>query len=276
MRAKVTIGEFSRAAHLSVKTLRHYHDVGLLEPREVDPDSGYRYYSEDQIPQAQVIRRLRGLQMPVAEVRSLLATEDAAVRNELIVAHLDRLEAELAETAAAADALRDLLRRPPSSPEVEHRTVLPTAAVAIEATVQRNDVITWWQGALGELEATVRAQRLTATGPSGGLFDSAIFQEDRGSAIVFIPVDGQVKAIGRVTPVVIPGAELAIIRHHGSLSTIDVAYGELGAWVMKHEISIDGPLREYYLQVDFDDLRSETWETEIGWPVFRADAEAAR
>jgi DNA-binding transcriptional MerR regulator len=75
--SKVTIGDFSRASHLSVKTLRHYHDVGLLEPSEVDPDNGYRYYSEQQIVLAQVIRRLRSLQMPVAEVKSVLSTSDA-------------------------------------------------------------------------------------------------------------------------------------------------------------------------------------------------------
>ena len=69
MTRHVTIGEFSRASHLSVKTLRHYHEVGLLEPSEVDPANGYRYYAEDQIPVAQVIRRLRGLEMPVAEVK---------------------------------------------------------------------------------------------------------------------------------------------------------------------------------------------------------------
>src|SRR6266566_4943311 len=59
VRTRVTIGDFSRASHLSVKTLRHYHEVGLLEPSEVDPHNGYRYYSEEQIPLAQVIRRLR-------------------------------------------------------------------------------------------------------------------------------------------------------------------------------------------------------------------------
>ncbi len=53
MRTRVTIGDFSRASQLSVKTLRHYHEAGLLEPSEVDPDNGYRYYSEDQIPLAQ-------------------------------------------------------------------------------------------------------------------------------------------------------------------------------------------------------------------------------
>ena len=69
------MGEFSRMTHLSVKTLRHYHQVGLLEPAEVNPDTGYRYYTPEQIPQAQVIRRLRDLEMPVAEVKVVLAAE---------------------------------------------------------------------------------------------------------------------------------------------------------------------------------------------------------
>jgi mycofactocin precursor peptide peptidase len=49
------VGDFARVTHLSVNTLRHYHQVGLLEPAAV-PASGYRYYSHDQIPAAQVIR----------------------------------------------------------------------------------------------------------------------------------------------------------------------------------------------------------------------------
>jgi DNA-binding transcriptional MerR regulator len=61
----LSIGDFSRVTHLSVKTLRHYHEVGLLEPAEIDPSSGYRHYALAQIPIAQVIRRFRDLEMPV-------------------------------------------------------------------------------------------------------------------------------------------------------------------------------------------------------------------
>ena len=86
------MGEFSRMTHLSVKTLRHYHQVGLLEPAQVNPETGYRYYSPDQIPQAQVIRRLRHLEMPVPEVKAVLAAPDVSIRNAVISAHLDRLE----------------------------------------------------------------------------------------------------------------------------------------------------------------------------------------
>ena len=59
MATLVTIGEFSRMTHLSVKALRHYHDVGVLEPAAVNPDTGYRSYDLSQVPAAQVIRRLR-------------------------------------------------------------------------------------------------------------------------------------------------------------------------------------------------------------------------
>src|SRR5450755_1026768 len=176
MRAQVTIGDFSRASHLSVKTLRHYHEVGLLEPAEVDPDTGYRYYSEEQIPIAQVIRRRRGLQMPVADVKSVLTATDSEARNRLIVAHLDRLEADLARTRAAVGELRALLERPQPPRAVLHRTAPPTNAIAIRQTVDRDDVLAWWQGALGELHAIVRAEGLRPSGPSSGLYSGEIFQ----------------------------------------------------------------------------------------------------
>src|SRR4029077_4590105 len=198
MAAGLTVGDFSRATHLGVKTLHHYHQVGLLEPAMVNPDTGYRYYSAGQIPAAQVIRRLRDLEMPVADVKAVLAAPDVPARNALIAAHLNRLEAGLAQTRAAVDSLRTLLQRADGPAVVEHRSVPATAAAAIGAVVDRADALAWWQGALGELRAAVRAQGLPAAGPGGGVFASELFQRDRGHATVFIPVPGRVRPIGRV------------------------------------------------------------------------------
>ena len=273
MGTRLTIGDFSRITHLSVKTLRHYHQVGLLEPDTIDQHNGYRYYSAAQVPTAQVVRRLRELEMPIPDVKAVLASSAASERNARIAAHLDALEAELARTRESVRALRDLLDRPSAAARIEYRTLPATPAVGIRQVVDREDILAWWQGALGELTATVRAQKLRPSGPSGGLYANEIFLHERGEATVFIPVDGAVRAIGRVVPFVVPAAELAVVRHHGSLDDIDLTYGELGSYAMNHEISVDGPLREYYLcgTQDTDDV--EKWETEIGWPVFRADAQ---
>jgi DNA-binding transcriptional MerR regulator len=267
----LSIGEFSRTTHLSVKTLRHYHDVGLLEPAFVDPGNGYRHYTEAQIPTAQVIRRLRDLEMPVADVCAVVAAPDGAERNSVIAAHLDRLEAELERTRRAVTSLRDLIAAPDGTLAVEHRTVAPIPALGIRAVVDREDVLAWWQGALGELHAAAGAQGLRVTGPSGGVYASELFQHDRGEATVFIPVEGRARAIGRVEPIVVPGAELAVVVHRGGLDDIDVTYGALGAYASAHELSIDGPLRETYLRGANDTDDSAAWETELGWPIFRSD-----
>ncbi|MDV3128549.1 MerR family transcriptional regulator [Mycobacterium sp. 21AC1] len=180
-----------------MKTLRHYHDVGLLEPDRVDPSTGYRYYTPAQVPTAQVVRRLRQLGMPIADVRAVL-TSAPTDRNRLIAGYLQRLENQLAETRTAVESLRAILERPAGNsagPPIEHLSVAATSAAAITATV-------------------------------------------------FIPVDRGVRSAGRVQEVVIN----------------------------RHEISVEGPLREYYERFYWDTDDSAQWSTTLCWPVFRADA----
>jgi DNA-binding transcriptional MerR regulator len=105
----LAIGDFSRATQLSVKTLRHYHTLGLLVPARVDSGTGYRRYTTDQIPTAQVIRRFRDLDVPLDDIREVLRAADPRTRNQLIARHLARVEQELARTQTAAASLRRLL-----------------------------------------------------------------------------------------------------------------------------------------------------------------------
>jgi DNA-binding transcriptional MerR regulator len=92
--ALLAIGDFSRATQLSVKMLRHYHQIGLLEPVDVDRATGYRRYSTDQISTAQIIRRFRALEMPLDEIRTVMSTTDIRQRNELINAQ-QRIDPEI-------------------------------------------------------------------------------------------------------------------------------------------------------------------------------------
>lgn len=272
MAAQLAIGEFSRITHLSVKTLRHYHDVGLLGPDHVDAATGYRYYSLDQVPVAQVIRRLRDLDMPIADIRSVLMAEEPDTRNRLIVTHMERLEQQLANTREAVEALRSILSRPSTTRQITHRSVAPVSAIGIQQVVDYDDLLVWWQGALGELHATVRAQHLERSGPSGGLYASELFQHERGLAAVFVPIDGAAKSTGRVTSFDVPAAELAIMEHQGPLGDLDLTYAELGSYTTRHEISVTGPLYEYYMHGTFDDPSESHWHIEVGWPIFRADS----
>jgi DNA-binding transcriptional MerR regulator len=271
MAASLPIGDFSRATHMSIKTLRHYHRVGLLEPADVDRFSGHRRYTTDQIPTAQVIRRFRELDMPIDEIRGVLAATDVTARNELIAAHLSRLEEGLARTQKAVSALQDLLGEPqkPTPPAISHRSVAAVSAAAVTAVIDMGDAGPWFQGALGELRATLGAQGLSATGAPGGVYEADLFTAERGQAMVFIGCTGQVRPVGRVEAVVVPPAELAVIVHHGAHDDIDRSYGALATHVTQHALAVDGPVREYYLSGRLDTPDESAWRTEIGWPIFQ-------
>ncbi len=268
MSPALTIGDFSKATHLSIRTLRHYHQIGLLAPTDVDPETGYRRYAAEQIPAAQVIRRFRTLDMSLDDIQAVLRTPDLRTRDHLIAAHLARMEADLARTQQAVASLRDLLEHGTTAAVIGHRSAHATPAAAISDDVGIADAMLWYQGALGELRATLAAQGVRVDGPAGGMFADELFADEHGRATIFIPCYGQVRPMGRVEPATVPAAELATIVHSGPHGDIDRAYGALGAHVAAHELGVDGPLREYYLVGPGDTLDEGAWRTEIGWPVF--------
>jgi DNA-binding transcriptional MerR regulator len=278
MPASLSIGDFSRATHLTVKTLRHYHRIGLLEPADVDPHTGYRRYTTEQIPTAQVIRRFRDLDMPLEDIQAVLAAPDLATRNARLTAHLDRLEEALGRTRRAVGSLRDLLAPavPAAPAAIEPRSVPATPAAAIIGVVDAEDTVDWVRGALAELRALLTARGLAQTGPAGGCYADEMFTHHRGEVITFVPCAGEVRPVGRVTGLVVPAAELAVITHAGPPSEVDRAYGALAAHVARHALAVAGPIREYYL-VGPDDTTDEAgWRTEIGWPVFTTGWPATR
>ena len=64
------IGEFSKLSRVSVRMLRHYDEIGLLPPASIDSATGYRYYSEDQLPVAGRITALRDIGFGLGEIQA--------------------------------------------------------------------------------------------------------------------------------------------------------------------------------------------------------------
>ena len=267
----LTIGEFSRITHLSVRMLRRYHESGLLEPATVDPDSGYRYYSPDQVPTAQVIRAFRELDMPVADVRAIVRTPEPDGRAALVESHLHRLEAELDRTRAAVTSLRRLLHPAPTPLEVELRRTEPREVAAVTGTVDHGDVLAWFAAAAAEIDDAVAGAGAAVTGPRGGVYAHELFTAERGDVLIHRPVD-HAPTVGRVRPHVLPAVELAVAVHRGPHDDIDVTYGELGRWVDRQALAISGPVHESYLVGPEHTDDATAWRTEIGWPVFATRA----
>jgi serine/threonine protein phosphatase PrpC len=104
----LTIGAFAQASGLTPKALRLYDQVGLLRPAAVDPESGYRLYAPEQLPQARVVAQLRLIGMPLATIRTVCALEPAAAA-EAINAYWQQVTTDTAARARLTASLVDYL-----------------------------------------------------------------------------------------------------------------------------------------------------------------------
>lgn len=264
----MAIGDFSRATHLSVKALRHYHDVDLLMPLDVDRQTGYRFYGVDQIKDAQVIRHLRKLEMPVDQVKAVLRAGDQPERNEIILAHLKRMEAQLESTRQTVSLLRAMLDEAAPG-KIEHRFLPLTLAAAVTEIVRLDAIDGWWSEAFAEIYRVLRARGQEPAGPGGGLYATELFTDEIGESTIYVPISKRIEQCGRVRAIEVPAAELAVAVHRGALAGAGPSYAALGRHVAENALGADGPIRERYVEV-FGSSTSDTVLTEICWPISKA------
>jgi DNA-binding transcriptional MerR regulator len=265
MTVPLTIGELSKMTYLSVKALRHYHEVGLLEPAEVDPSSGYRRYTADQVAVGQAIRRFRDLDMPLEQVRAVLQAPDLASRNEAILAHLEAMQDHLERTQRTVASLHSLLSGALSPRPVTYRTLAATPVVAVRGAVAFDDAGAWLEEGFAELHAAVDTADLTPAGPDGALYDDAFFTEGAGEVVAFVPVAdaASVGSTDRCLALELPATRVAAMVHDGPFDDLDQTYGALGTVVAELGLGVDGPIREIYLADD---------RAEVCWPITRGGA----
>jgi DNA-binding transcriptional MerR regulator len=259
----VTIGDFSKMTYLSVKALRHYHEVGLLEPAVVDASTGYRLYSPGQVSTAQAIRRFRDLDMPLERIRAVLEAPDVAARNEAILVHLRHMQEQLSRTQTTVASLQALLEDVRRPADVELRSVPAMQALAIGEHVAFDECPSWLDAALGELHEVLESLAIDPSGPDGALYPDEFFAAGAGPVVAFVPVRGL--ALDAAGPAgtragwrEIGAADLAVMVHSGPSGDIDQTYGALGTVVAERGIGAPGPIREHYLADD---------RAEVCWPV---------
>jgi DNA-binding transcriptional MerR regulator len=263
----LSIGEFSRMTYLSVKALRHYHDVGLLAPAQVDDRTGYRSYVPEQVATGQLIRRLRDLDMPIEDVRAVIDAPDSTTRDAVLAEHLRRMERRLEETRDAVASLRALVEGSGHTGVVTFRSIEPLWCAAIEGFVSLEDVHDWLLAAYGELARHLGALGLTPSGPAGALYAADVFEVEAGDVVAYLPIGAPIPARGRVSGRFLPAVDVATLVHHGAFADLDRTYGALGVEVAARGLAGTGPIREHYLVTPADTPDESQHRTEVCWPI---------
>ena len=239
------IGRFARSCRLSVKALRHYDELGLLEPAFVDPQSRYRYYSRDQARQAVMIGMLRSLDLPLAVIRSSLRAGPDELKL-VIDRETARIEAEVEARQLALLSLRHIAASGGlASYDVEVQQQPDRRVARISGQTDAAHLIPDTTELVYALFDELRSLGITYDEP---VFTINEFNESRDDIAIHacVGVGNFGNELCRAEVVELPGGPSACLTHVGPYETLGIAHHALFAWAQERGHEPVGPIWEFY------------------------------
>jgi DNA-binding transcriptional MerR regulator len=268
------IRDFARLAEVSMTTLRYYDEIGLLKPIHVDPETGYRFYTMDQLPHLHRILAFKELGLGLTQIVEIL---DEGISPLALQGMLRLRQAQLQQQIQAEQ--EQLVRIEARLRSLEQGSGLPTYEVVLKAvrpitgvslhltTTDLADQAHW----IGAIDAMLKRSGVT---PLDHLLVLHAQSEDEctpGSVEIVAPVDGRdahtliTRSEGRLSRCELPAVpRMASTLHHGHPRLSLSAYQALGTWMEHNAYSIVGPRRKIRLRRP-DNLDDAL--TEIQFPV---------
>lgn len=263
------IGEFSSLTQTSIKTLRYYDEVGLLKPVRVDPESGYRYYSANQLPRLHRILALKDLGFPLNRIGEALeegVTADT-LRGMLMLRRVEqesRVHEETERLTRLNARLRLIELEGTMTTDVVLKELAPQWIASIRDVIPAHRTI----GVLfGKLHAALGAQGLEGMGVA--LWHDKEYKDRDLDVEVGVYLKQAVRVDAPLTVHELPAVSVASIIHHGAFSRISEAYQAVLHSIEANRYRQAGPVRELFLRVSTPVTRDdESNVTEIQVPVW--------
>lgn len=265
----MTIGSFGKATRLSLKALRLYDTLGLLPPAWVDPDSGYRYYQEEQVNSARLIARLRMLDMPLNDIARMLE-HDGAEAARILKAWWRDIEGETASRRRLVTSLTRYLKGDITMKhDVETRQLPEQKLLTLERRVFADRL----PATIGELGKTlyehVTANSVQIAGPMMVIYHDEVNMDSDGPIEVCVPVAGAVEPFGDTRVRMERAHKVAyarISKREVQFPDILEAYSSVEAWIRENGEQVAGSPREIYI-ADWAQAQADDLVCDIAFPI---------
>jgi DNA-binding transcriptional MerR regulator/effector-binding domain-containing protein len=242
-----TIGDFSKITGLTIKTIRFYHEKGLLAPTCVDEQTGYRYYDRSKVERARAIAHLRGLDLSLDEIAEILRTaQDDADLREVMSRQKAVLEARIEryrDVVRSLDAFlndQEEARRimAQSSFQVEEKVTSPLTVASLRMRGRYSDCCTAFGQISKKFGRFIRGTPLV-------LQHDAEYREDDADFEACLPVSGGQSADG-ISVRELPAAKCVTLLHKGPYNDLGRSYSKVLEYIRTRGYEIVMPTREVY------------------------------
>lgn len=263
------IGDFSKLAKTTVKTLRYYEEVGLLNPAEVDEWTGYRYYSTDQLYPLHEITSLRQAGLSIDEIIKYQKSEN---KQAILLNRRHMLELEQVKTVNCLSNLDALLNTEKEKTKMKYTAVitqLPEYTVYYkEGTVKDFSEIVPFILRSGE-ECLKANPDIKCVEPDY-CYVSYLDPEFKPENMRIEYAQAVTKA-GKDTDTikfkVLPSIKAVSVYHKGDYVNLTEAYAYALKWVKDNGYQMAGIPRERYIDGIWNKEDKDEWLTEIQIPI---------
>ena len=266
-----TIGSFSKINTVTPKTLRLYDEMGLLKPARIDPFSGYRYYSTEQLPRMHRILALKSLGLSLSEIRKVI--NDEGTIEMLLESKLRETTELIKEEKIRLLTIKGYLEGLKGENQLNQDIIIKSLPGGIiyskRMTVPDYDAYFEVIPEIGE-EVLKANPDLKCAVPEYCF----IIYHDKEYKEKDIDMEycEMVTQFGEETETIKfrklePVEQAACILHKGPYGTLSVSYGKLHKWLEESGYHAAGPDRESYIDGIWNKDNPEDWLTEIQVPV---------
>lgn len=268
------IGDFSRLCQVSVKTLHHWDDFGLLRPARVDEDNGYRFYSAEQVGRVRRILNLKGLGFSLEEIAGVIDGGDLPEGMKALLLErkreLMRLLGETGERIAKVDILLAKIEKEESMPRLD--VIVKKIEPQLVASMRERVTSLERLGAMfSEVAEHVERSGGKITGPGTFVHHDSEFQDGGSDMETVFAIASEIPGTESVRVYELPGVEsMACLIYQGAHDEAsEEARQALASWIEEHGYRISGPDRLAFLFCD-EPGESEKSVVEFQYPVEKA------
>ncbi|HYE79285.1 MAG TPA: MerR family transcriptional regulator, partial [bacterium] len=235
---------------------------------QVDPQTGYRYYSLDQAPVAERIRLLRDLEVPLAQIQALAAETDPERVRQSLEHHRQELAERLAETQEHLWQLEALIEELKGGIAMEFtlRDLPPVPVLAQRTVLTDEERPTAGRLAFQALYGALEGRWDELLGPPFALHHGND-REDATEIDWCVPFADAPTIDGVGAPRTVPGARYAVAVHLGPSQAMGQTYRALYRWMLSRGLEPGGPVREVYIKNPGNTPNPQEHRTELCWPV---------
>ena len=270
-KTKLKIGEFSQLMQVTVKTLRHYEQKGLLIPDEVDEWTGYRYYSIEQMQKLQAIRDLQRLGFSLDEIKDLCDSNSCTPTIGQLTEKIEETEAQLRQLIDRRNQLIDWRNARKQMKTMEKFSIqsLPEIIVASHREVLPN------YAALGPMcvnKIGPEMHRLGCKCPPPGYCFTVEHDKEYKPTDVDIEYCEQVEELGEDSAIIqfkrLPAVPKALcMKHVGPYERFYESFIEAFRYIDEHGYKPIGQHRTCYIDGVWNQEDPEKWLSVIQIPI---------